>query len=74
MWCSKKDINKSRLAYTKTGDPSAHFSGIEKGYCHMEKLANLDKIRKPHGFKVACLPVKIKDASAAWVRTVAIVE
>ncbi len=64
--------------FAKTGDPSiiweAHFAGIEKGYCHMEKLANLDNIPRPHGFKVSCLPVKIKDASAAWVRAVAIVE
>ena len=52
----------------------AHFAGIEKGYCHMEKLANLDKIPEPHGFKVSCFPVKIKAASAGWVRAVAIVE
>ncbi len=64
--------------FAKTGDPSviweAHFAGIEKGYCHMEKLANLDKIPKSHGFKISCLPVKIKNASAAWVRAVAIVD
>jgi kynurenine formamidase len=52
----------------------AHFAGIEKGYCHMEKLTNLDKIPKPHGFKVSCFPVKIKAASAGWVRAVAIVD
>jgi len=51
----------------------AHFAGIEKGYCHMEKLTNLDKIPKPHGFKVSCFPVKIKAASAGWVRAVAMV-
>ncbi len=64
--------------FAQTKDPSviweAHFAGIEKGYCHMEKLANLDKIPKSHGFKVSCLPVKIKSASAAWVRAVAIVD
>ncbi|MCG8637726.1 MAG: cyclase family protein [Desulfobacterales bacterium] len=64
--------------FAQTKDPSvvweAHFAGIEKGYCHMEKMANLGKIPKPHGFKVSCLPVKIKSASAAWVRAVAIVE
>lgn len=64
--------------FKKNGDPSviweAHFAGIEKGYCHMEKMTNLDKIPKPHGFKVACFPVKIKGASAGWTRPVAIIE
>ncbi|MBU2513862.1 cyclase family protein [bacterium] len=64
--------------FQKTGDPSviweAHFAGIEKGYCHMEKMCNLDKIPKQFGFKIACFPIKIKAASAGWVRPVAIVE
>jgi len=64
--------------FQETGDPSviweAHFAGIERGYCHMEKLANLDKLPQPYGFKVACFPVKIKSASAGWVRPVAICE
>ncbi|MCJ8502799.1 cyclase family protein [Desulfatitalea alkaliphila] len=59
------------------GDPSiiweAHFAGIEQGYCHMEKMANLHHIPRPHTFKVACFPIKIKNASAAWARPVAIV-
>lgn len=63
--------------FQETGDPSviweAHFAGIEEGYCHMEKLTNLDKIPRPHGFRVACFPVKIKAASAGWVRPVAII-
>ena len=63
--------------FQKTHDPSiiweAHFAGIEKGYCHLEKLANLDKIPRPHGFKVSCFPVKIKKASAGWSRVVALV-
>lgn len=52
----------------------AHFAGIETGYCHMEKMANLAAIGKPHGFTVSCFPVKIKGASAGWCRPVAIVE
>jgi kynurenine formamidase len=40
----------------------------------MEKMANLDKIPSPHGFKVACFPVNIKSASAGWTRPVAILE
>ncbi len=64
--------------FQKTGDPQvvweAHFSGIEIGYCHMEKLANLSAIGCPHGFTVCCFPIKIKKASAGWVRPVAIVD
>jgi kynurenine formamidase len=63
--------------FKRTGDPEviweAHFAGIESGYCHMEKLANLAAIGRPHGFKVSCFPTKIKGASAGWCRPVAIV-
>ena len=52
----------------------AHVAGREKEYCHIEKLANLDKIPKPYGFKVAVFPIKIARASAGWVRAVAIIE
>jgi kynurenine formamidase len=64
--------------FQRTADPrviwEAHFAGIEIGYCHMEKLCNLSAIGRPHGFTVACFPVKIKGASAGWARPVAIVE
>ena len=64
--------------FAATGDPrviwEAHFAGIEKGYCHMEKMANLGAIPRPFGFKVSCFPVKIKSASAGWVRPVAIID
>ncbi len=53
---------------------SAHFVGREKEYVHIEKLANLDKIPKPYGFKVAAFPVKIEGGSGGWVRAVAIIE
>jgi kynurenine formamidase len=60
----------------RTGDAStiweAHYAGIEEPYCHLEKLANLDML-PPHGFKVACFPVKITGASAGWCRPVGIV-
>jgi kynurenine formamidase len=63
--------------YQRTGDGKyiwpAHFAGLTKEYCQIEKLANLDRIPQPHGFYVSCLPVKIKDASAAWCRAVALV-
>jgi kynurenine formamidase len=52
----------------------AHILGRKKEYCHIEKLANLDKIPKPFGFKVAVFPINILKASAAWCRAVAIIE
>lgn len=62
----------------KAGDADAlwpgHFAGREREYCHIEKLANLDQIPRPHGFKIALFPIKILNASAAWIRPVAIVE
>ena len=63
--------------YRRTGDGRylwpAHFAGITREYCQIEKLANLERIPRPHGFYVSCLPVKIEAASAAWCRAVAIV-
>ena len=63
--------------YERTGDGRhiwpAHFAGIEKEYCQIEKLANLDQLPSAHGFYMSCLPVKIEKASAAWCRAVAIV-
>jgi kynurenine formamidase len=52
----------------------AHFAGRQREYCHIEKLANLDQIPRPYGFKVCLFPIKIRRASAAWIRPVAIVE
>ncbi|WMJ75214.1 cyclase family protein [Cytophagaceae bacterium ABcell3] len=48
-----------------------HLVGLEKEYCHMEQLVNLSAL-PPSGFKVAVFPLKIKGASAAPARVVAI--
>jgi kynurenine formamidase len=50
-----------------------HRAGMEIGYCHIEKLHNLE-VLPSSGFEVICLPVKIKGASAGWTRAVAILE
>ena len=50
-----------------------HKAGREIGYCHIEKLSNLEAL-PPAGFTVACFPMKIKGASAGWTRAVAIIE
>jgi kynurenine formamidase len=64
--------------FIKTGDKrvlwEAHRVGMEKEYCHIEKLANLDQLPKPYGFKVSCFPVKLTGGSAAWCRVVAMIE
>ncbi len=52
----------------------SHYLGIEHEYVHLERLANLDKIPQPFGFKVAAFPIKIARGSAGWVRAVAILE
>jgi kynurenine formamidase len=63
--------------YAETKDASliweGHRAGIEIGYCHMEKLANLDLL-PPDGFTIACFPYKIKGASAGFTRAVAIID
>jgi kynurenine formamidase len=63
--------------YRRTGDGRyiwpAHFAGIEREYCQIEKLANLDQLPRPHGFYVSCLPIKIQGASAGWCRAIALV-
>ena len=61
--------------FMRTHDPKylwpAHFFGRKREYAHIERLANLGAIPST-GFKISCLPVKIKDAGAAWARVVAI--
>lgn len=52
----------------------AHFCGRNREYAHIERLANLDKLPKPFGFKIACFPVRIKDAGASFARCIAIIE
>lgn len=70
-------FEKMRENFEETGDRkqiwSAHRVGIEKEYCQIEKIANLDKL-PPFGFKIACFPISIHKASAGWVRPIAILD
>jgi len=63
--------------YGATKDPSiiweGHKAGRHIGYCHLEKLHNLESL-PDRGFMVACFPVKIRAASAGWTRAVAIID
>jgi kynurenine formamidase len=63
--------------YKQTRDASliweGHKAGRDIGYCHMEKLHNLESL-PANGFTIACFPAKIRGASAGWTRAVAIFE
>jgi kynurenine formamidase len=63
--------------FRETGDATklweAHFAGLEREYCQIEKLVNLDQVPRPAGFKVACFPIKVEGASGGWCRAVAFV-
>jgi kynurenine formamidase len=60
----------------ESGDASliweGHRAGMVRGYCHIEKLADLERLPSS-GFEVICFPVKVKGGSAGWCRPVAIV-
>jgi kynurenine formamidase len=74
-WSWDAPFVHTREKYRESGDASliweGHKAGREIGYCHLEKLHNLEAL-PPHGFTVACFPVKIRGASAGWTRAVAI--
>jgi len=63
--------------FAETGDASliweGHKAGRHIGYCHIEKLHNLELLPST-GFTVSCFPVKIERASAGWTRAVAIID
>src|SRR6266852_9824442 len=63
--------------FAETGDASliweGHKAGRHIGYCHIEKLHNLELLPST-GFTVSCFPVKIERASAGWTRAVAILD
>ena len=57
--------------FAETKDASliweGHKAGRHIGYCHIEKLHNLELLPST-GFTVSCFPVKIERASAGWTR------
>ena len=63
--------------YAETKDAAliweGHRAGMEIGYCHIEKLGNLDRLPAT-GYMIACFPFKIEKASAGFTRAVAIFE
>ena len=76
-WSWDAPFSHTARKYAETGDASliweGHKAGRDIGYCHLEKLSNLDTLPAA-GFTVCCFPVKIAQASAGWTRAVAILE
>jgi kynurenine formamidase len=51
----------------------AHFVGVDREYCHIERLANLGSIPST-GFTVCAFPLKVKRGSAGPARVVALLD
>lgn len=76
-WSWDAPFSYTAQRYAVEGDAGiiweGHRAGRDIGYCHIEKLHNLEALPAT-GFQVACFPVKIHAASAGWTRAVAIFE
>jgi kynurenine formamidase len=76
-WSWDAPFVHTREKYLETGNPGliweGHKAGRDIGYCHLEKLHNLEVLPSA-GFTIACFPMKIRAASAGWTRAVAIIE
>lgn len=76
-WSWDAPFVHTRAQFDATGNAGliweGHKAGRDIGYCHLEKLHNLEAL-PPTGFTIACFPVKIRAASAGWTRAVAIFE
>ena len=76
-WSWDAPFVHTKNKFQESGDASliweGHKAGRDIGYCHLEKLHNLEAI-PPTGYTIACFPVKIRGASAGWTRAVAIFE
>ncbi|WP_316575783.1 cyclase family protein [Nocardia canadensis] len=76
-WSWDAPFHYTAQRYAVDRDPAVvwegHRAGRDIGYCHIEKLGNLESIPS-HGFDIACFPVKIHQASAGWTRAVAIID
>ena len=76
-WSWDAPFTHTAVRWEAERDPAiiweGHKAGREIGYCHLEKLHNLEAL-PPDGYEIICLPVKIKAASAGWTRAVAILD
>jgi kynurenine formamidase len=76
-WSWDAPFSLTAQRYARTHDASiiweGHKAGRDIGYCHLEKLHNLEALPSA-GFTVCCFPVKVDAASAGWTRAVAIID
>ena len=76
-WSWDAPFVHTKEKYEATQDASliweGHKAGRHIGYCHLEKLHNLE-VLPDYGFTVSCFPFKIRAASAGWTRAVAILD
>ena len=73
-WDIPLPLQAERAKQTGRGDLfwEGHFVGLDREYCHMERLTNLDKLPRS-GFTLCCFPLKVAGGSAGPARVVAIV-
>ena len=76
-WSWDAPFVHTKEKFAESGDAGliweGHRAGRDIGYCHLEKLHNLQAL-PGDGFQIACFPVKIRGASAGWTRAVAIID
>jgi kynurenine formamidase len=76
-WSWDAPFDQTAARFAETGDASliweGHKAGRHIGYCHLEKLHNLESLPS-NGFTVSCFPHKIRGGSAGWTRAVAIID
>jgi kynurenine formamidase len=76
-WSWDAPFSHTAEKWSEARDPAiiweGHRASREIGYCHLEKLHNLEAL-PADGFEIICLPVKIKGASAGWTRAVAVID
>ena len=74
-WSWDAPFSYTARKVAETGDKSliweGHKAGRDIGYCHLEKLHNLESL-PGDGFYIVCFPHKVRGGSAGWTRAVAI--
>ena len=76
-WSWDAPFSHTATRWEESRDPSiiweGHRASMDIGYCHMEKLSNLECLPAT-GFEICCFPVKIRRASAGFTRAVALLQ